>query len=156
MFVEAWIQDCSKQELARRLLSYCAETNEPVTEVTDCGCPGHKLAKVDFLVGRVSNLGKDAQEAKAAQAQAEGLLGSARQERDNLDVRVGKLAAQVDALQAAVRASAEDAADAKAGYADAKQAVSDLQGKLRDVQAAAEEASVVRDTLARVKALLDA
>lgn len=151
MFELAWIQDCSKEELVRRLKEHCAETNQVVSEESFCPCVAHRLfgaasasvryqTLVEAHAGAVKDLSRCSERCKELEASFK-----------NADAAVGEFRASMEAYRGSSKAAQDEFVVAKAAQKALEQTVSDLTRKLRD---ASQEAARSTAELNRVKSVL--
>jgi chromosome segregation ATPase len=151
MFELAWIQDCTKDELVRRLKTHCAETNQPVSEEASCSCVAHRLfgaasasvryqTLVEAHSGVVKDLSRCTERCKELEASFK-----------NADAAVSEFRSSMEAYRGTSKAAQDEFVVAKAAQKALEQTVSDLTRKLRDASAEAFKATT---ELNRVKSVL--
>lgn len=151
MFREKWIEDCSTEEALRRQEGHCEETNQPVTEESDCGCVAHKLFGAASAGIRYSTLVESYRELTsryvACQERCKELEASFYQ----ADRKASDLGEAFKMSQREQSAALVAEGSAKRELAAAKQTISDYSREHRDLKL---ERDAAVTELSRVKAIV--
>ena len=128
-----WITDLTKEELVKRVLGWCAHTNEPAKAGETCDCPAHTLLSHGAAVTAAKQATAVATEALATQ----GSLKQALQDKSitlaTVQEKLEKVSATASTLAAANTLLNANVQSSKLVHADLKQKVATLTEHINDV-----------------------